>query len=119
MNYSVDNQLLVCPKCDQGREVCTFCWFQDWTVFKSICDCGLVDQGEHTIPCEVVGDEEAHANLRSDPRLDAEAERGGESSDPVHINLAELASQPDVMEAETWTSNDDAMVEEFLAGEDS
>ena len=97
---NVDNEVLICPKCDKGREVCTFCWNLDWTTFKQICDCGLKASGEHTIPCEIVLDERAHAALFSDPRLDAEAEHGG------HQGNSE------------WTEDDDALLGELLGEEE-
>jgi len=100
-DYAVDSEVLICPKCDKGREVCTLCWNQDWTIFKQICHCGLVQDGEHTIPCEMVTDEQAHATLQSSPRLDAEAERGWHR-----------------LISEGWSEADDALVGELLAEQD-
>ena len=96
-DLNVDAAVLVCPKCGKGKEVCTFCFNQDWTVFQMICDCGLVADGEHTIPCEVVMDERAHAALKSDPRLDAEAEHKGHRTPSGE-----------------WTEEDDVLVGELL-----
>lgn len=101
-DYVVDNEVLICPKCDKGREVCTLCWNQDWAVFKQICHCGLRACGEHTIPCESVLDDGAHEALLSSPRLDAEAEHGGRHALP----------------SGGWTEEDDALVGELLAEED-
>ena len=97
-DMAVDDTVLICPKCEKGREVCTMCWNLDWLVFKQICNCGLYRHGEHKIPCEVVRDEEAHAALFADPRLEAEADHRGRKP------------------AGAWTDEDDALLGELLDG---
>jgi len=95
---NVDDRVLVCERCGNGREVCTFCKGQDWTVFKTICDCGLFRVGYHTIPCSIVLDEAAHTALGAHPVTDAEAEHGG------HVMPSEGE----------WTDADDEALQELL-----
>lgn len=41
-----------CIKCGKGREICMYCCDDD--TWDLLCDCGLVDFGEHLISCTIV-----------------------------------------------------------------
>ena len=46
------DDVIVCDLCHCGPEVCIYC--KDTPDWKFICDCGLVDFGQHLISCTVV-----------------------------------------------------------------
>jgi hypothetical protein len=89
----LDDAILICDRCGHGREVCTFCAPQEWTVFKMICNCGLYEHGEHRIDCEIVRDEAAHAAYGAHAVTDAETEHGQQT---------------------VWSKADDEALEELL-----
>lgn len=41
-----------CSICTRGREACSYCEQLDERDWEAICDCGLVDFGNHLIECE-------------------------------------------------------------------
>lgn len=40
-----------CPRCQRGREACQWCERLDDGDHEAICDCGLVDFGDHLFDC--------------------------------------------------------------------